>query len=244
MRWLLGTLVLCASWGLTELSWAECKVFETAPTYTAGQLKDITCDTHGIIGVGGGPGSATAAAPTLVEGSTGSFSFDLAGNARVAIGTATTAAPTYIEGASSTFSFDLDGNARFTMGTLLSGENQDSDLLMTSGGAVRLTQILGTGGVPSTATDATSATSILPVGTKTLMGVVTCTGTCVQTQKIYGTWLNTASGTNSELLCTLTLSDTTNAHASCNVTSNWSYYFVVTTLTSGTTPLAGVFAMY
>ncbi len=54
-------------------------------------------------------------------------------------GTATAAAPTLIEAAPASFSFDLSGNARFTMGTLLSCEDQTNNLCMVSGGAVRTT---------------------------------------------------------------------------------------------------------
>ncbi len=158
------------------------------------------------------------------------------------LATATAAAPTLIEGALANLSVDLANNLRVTLGTLISGEDQTNNLLMTSGGVVRQTQILGTGGVPSTATDATTTAQIVPTGTKTFFGTVTCTGTCVQTQKIYGDWNSDAA--NGELLCTLTLNATTVAFASCIVTTDWSYYYVVTTATSGTTPLAGVFAMY
>ncbi len=196
--------------------------------------------------------SVSAAAPTFTDGSTmQAESCDTSGYQRVTLGggtsagglgTATAAAPSLAEGAAASFSFDLAGNARVTLGTLLSGEDQTNNLMMTSGGAVRFTQILGTGLVPSTATDATSAVSLLPVGKKTLMGVVTCTGTCVQTQKIYGTWQSSTS--YGEELCTLNLNASTTAHASCIIDTAWAYYFVVTTNTSGTTPLSGVFAMY
>lgn len=90
MRWIYGTLLLLAALGiqgLTDEARAECRVLSSDPAYTAGQLKDLTCGTDGTLKVGGGPGSATAASPTLVEGGAGYFSFDLGGNVRVTLGT-------------------------------------------------------------------------------------------------------------------------------------------------------------
>lgn len=72
-------------------------------------LGALLCDSTGALWVSGGTGIATSAPPTLTEGSSGSFSFD------------------------------LNSNARVTMGTLFSGEDQANNLLMTSGGAVRST---------------------------------------------------------------------------------------------------------
>jgi hypothetical protein len=112
-----------------------------------------------------------------------------------------------------------------------------------SGDVVRMTQLVGTGNVPSTASNATSTATALPIGAKTFLGTVTCTGTCVQTQQIYGDWNNDAA--SGVLLCTLTLSATTTAIDACPVVQgNFLFYYVVTTATSGTTPLAAVFAMY
>lgn len=140
---------------------------------------------------------------------------------------------------------DAAGNGTVTLGTLFSGEDQTNNLLMTSGGVVRQTQILGTGGVPSTATDATTTPQILPTGRKTFTGRVTCTGTCVQTQKIYGTWRSTADNTLDDLICTIVLNKATADQASCPPTeTNFSYWYVTTSLTSGTTPLSGVFVQY
>ena len=157
----------------------------------------------------------------------------------------TAAAPTLTEATANSFSGDLSGNTRSTLGTLLAGEDQDNTLFMTSGGVVRQTQLLGTGGVPSTATDATNTPIALPTGHKTFTGRVTCTGTCVQTQKIYGTWRSTADATLDDLVCTITLNKSTADQASCIPTeTNFSYWYVVTSLTSGTTPLAGIFVQY
>ena len=158
--------------------------------------------------------------------------------------TANAAAPTHVEAASVPLSVDLAGNQRVTLGTLFSGEDQTNNLLMISGGVVRQTQILGTGGVPSTATDATTTPQILPTGKKTFTGRVTCTGTCVQTQKVYGTWRSTADATKDDLIGTITLNASTSDQASFATDINYSYWYVVTTLTSGTTPLAGIFVQY
>lgn len=146
-------------------------------------------------------------------------------------------------------SCDTAGNQRETLGTLLSGENQGTSqatsFIATSGAVVQFVQILGTGGVPSTATDATTTPIAINTGRKTFTGRITCTGTCVQTQKIYGTWRNTADNTVDNLICTITLNATTSDQASCaNINLNFSYYYVTTTATSGTTPLAGVFVQY
>ena len=88
---------------------------ETTGTYAEGaQIRGNRYDTGGNLKVipgapSGVSGTATADPPTLTEGSTGYFSFD------------------------------LSGNVRTTLGTLLSGEDQTNNLLMTSGGAVRST---------------------------------------------------------------------------------------------------------
>jgi hypothetical protein len=201
---------------------ASCEVKSPQGTYANGAfIGGDFCDTNGNkyvtlggVGTAGGLGTATAAAPTLAEGSGANFSFDLA------------------------------NNARFTLGTLLSGEDQTNNLMMVSGGATRITQLVGTGGVPSTASDATTTATILPVGKKTFHSVVTCTGTCVQTQKIYGAFESSATVAKSTLVCTLTNNASTTATDWCATDLAYSYWFVVTSATSGTTPLAGLFAMY
>lgn len=220
LRILLG-LALVLSWGAWHpaASQASCEVHTTTPTYSDLTFLGVDlCDANGnkmmSMGTAGGLGTATAAAPTRVEGAAASFSFDLSGSARV------------------------------NLTTLLAGEDQYNNLIMTSGGATRLTQLVGTGGIPSTASDATTTAQLLMTGKKTFLGIVTCTGTCVQTQKIYGAFENSATVAKSELLCTLYLNASTTAKASCIVDTNWQYYFVVTSATSGTTPLAGLFAMY
>ena len=52
---------------------------------------------------------------------------------------ATAAAPSLTEGSANSFSSDLAGNVRTTLGTLLACEDQTNSLCMTSGGAVRST---------------------------------------------------------------------------------------------------------
>lgn len=95
----------------------------------------------------------------------------------------------------------------------------------------------------SVTTNTTSAAVALPVGYKTIYGQVVGTGSVAQTQAIYGDIDNDAA--NGVLLCTLTLSGTTRAQDACPViTANFSYYYVVTTATSGTSATGAVYAMY
>ena len=150
---------------------------------------------------------------------------------------------TYSEGASIRGNrYDTGGSMKVTLGTTISGEDQTNDLIKTSGGAVRSTQLVGTGGVPSTASDTTTAATTLPTGKKTFFGTVTCTGTCTQTQKIYGDWNNDAA--SGVLVCTITMSATTTAFDWCVTDLNFSYWYVITTNSGGTTPLAGLFVQY
>lgn len=164
---------------------------------------------------------------------------DASGNKKVTSGTtptgtgsATAAAPTLAEASQGYFSWDLAGNLRVTLGTLISGEDQTNNLLMTSGGAVRSTpmgtaMVVGGDGTPKAAVS-------LKVGMKTIHGTVDGTGAITQTQKIYGGITSGVTATNGELLCTLTLSGTTHAHASCVTESPWLFYIVVTSATTGT----------
>ena len=221
MKMLLLAVFLSGLVAVQDVRADGCIIAGPTDTFVAGQkVREDYCDANGnkkvtMSGTGSALGTNTAAAPTRTEGTGGSFSFDLSGNARV------------------------------TLGTLIAGEDTTNNLLMTSGGLVRQTQILGTGGIPSTATDSTTTPQVLPTGTKTFTGRITCTGTCVQTQKIYGTWRSTADATKDDLVCTITLNASTSDQASCaGVRSNYSYWYVATTLTSGTTPLAGIFVQF
>lgn len=171
---------------------------------------------------------------------------DTAGNQKVnvgAAGTATAAAPTYTEGGQGSFSFNLSGEVRVNPGVFI-GADEANNLVMTSGGIVRQTQLVGTGGVPTTATNATTSAQILPTLKKTFHGIVTCTGTCVQTQKIYGAYESSATVAKSVLVCTLTMNASTTAVDYCVTDVNFSYWFVVTSATSGTTPLAALLVQY
>mgnify|MGYP001581809199 CR=1 FL=1 len=93
-------------------------------------------------------------------------------------------------------------------------------------------------------TNTTSTAQPLPIGAKSFYGQVVCTsGACAQTQAIYGDVDD--DETNGILLCTLTLSGTTRAQDACPVvTANFSYYYVTTTVTSGTGAAGAVYAMY
>lgn len=89
----------------------------------------------------------------------------------------------------------------------------------------------------------TSAISVLPPGPKSFYGEVAGAGAVTQTQAIYGATTSTAA--NGILLCTITLSGTTRTQDACPVvTANFSYYYVVTTSTTGTGASGNVYAMY
>jgi hypothetical protein len=219
MRLLLIPLFLLGAWALYSppSAQAECRIVDATPTYTAGQLKDHTCDTSGLL---------------QVEVSGG----------LTALGTSTAAAPSLVEGEPAAFSFDLAGNARFTMGTLLAGEDQPNNLLMTSGGNTRQLLVDGSASVPTT--DGTSTTYLLPVGNKTFQAILTCTGTCIQVIDIWGSSINSTDTAKASLLCTLTLNQATTASKSCLVSTAWAFYFNVRTSTGGTTPLMRLFANF
>ena len=99
---------------------------------------------------------------------------------------------------------DLAGNVRVTLGTLLSCEDQTNNLCMVSGGVVRSKSM-----ATAVTTDTTSSAVALPVGSKTIYGALTGTGSITQTQKIYGGITSGVTSTTGILLCTLTLSGTT-----------------------------------
>jgi hypothetical protein len=186
---------------------ASC-VVETTGTYAEGaNLRDDKCDTGGNKKVtlggaaSGGFGTNTAAAPSLVEGSPGSFSFD------------------------------LNGNARVTQGTLEAGEDQANNLVMTSGGAMRITTI---GSLTSTGT---TAVNTLFTGPVRFMAQITnaTSETKAATLDIYGNW--TSSTTGGIKICTITLPSTatvTHLEDTCPVVSPefMFYYFTSTVYTS------------
>lgn len=107
-----------------------------------------------------------------------------------------------------------------------------------SGGSVSITTLAS-----SVTTNTTSAAVAVPRGNKSIYGQVVGTGAVTQTQAIYGDVDNDAA--NGVLLCTITLSDTNRAQDACPViTANFSYYYVVTTATSGTSATGSIYAMY
>ncbi len=219
---LIAAILIGGGWVASPPVQAGCLV--DSGTYTTGQtLREPLCDTNGNLKVTTSSGGGVSA-------------------------TATAAAPSYAEASNSALSLDLAGNLRTTLGTLLSGEDQSNNLLMVGPSNTRVTQIVGTGGVPSTASDTTwpavGVATILPNGMKTFQGVITCTGSCVQIQKIYGSFNSAADTTKSDLVCTISLSGTTTDHASCKTNMSFSYWFIVTSGTSGTTPLAITNAYY
>ncbi len=196
---------------------------------------------------------ATTNAPTLREGQASPLSMDLSGHIRT-VGTGgggsalsgctpTAAAPAYVEGVDDAVSCDLAGNTRVTLGTLLSGEIQGSSQA-TSGIATGGMVVRSTTMATAVTTNTTSTAVALPVGSKTMYGSVDGTGTVTQIQSIYGGITSGVTSTTGELLCVLNLSGTTHAHASCNVTTPWLFYIVVTTSTTGTSASGVVTAMY
>lgn len=164
----------------------------------------------------------------------------LGGSAGGGFGLSTAAAPTLIEGAGASFSFDLTGNARVTFGTLLSGEDQANNLLMTSGGANRITSL---GAV-------TSATSSTPMaiftGPVRFMGQITnaTSETKALTVDIYGNW--TSSTTGGDPICRIILPSTatvTHLEDTCpTVTPDYLYYYY--TVTVYTSASAAPFTLY
>ncbi|HEY9527312.1 MAG TPA: hypothetical protein VIR02_09535 [Anaerolineales bacterium] len=127
--------------------------------------------------------------------------------------------------------------------TLWAGLASAGTLIMSgtnSGMTVSLTRIAN-----AITTNTTSAASVLPPVFKTFWGQVVCSsGACAQTQEIYGDIDD--DGTGGELLCTITLSGTTSARSTCGgaATTNYVYYYVVTTGTSGTGAAGAVYAIY
>ena len=114
-------------------SQAQCRAYTAANTYDNGDsMGHLDCDTSGNLRVS--------------LGATGS------------LGTNTAAAPTRTEGSTGNNSYNLSGQLRIEV----AGQDTANNLLLTSGGLVRQTQILGTGGVPSTATDCASTITVCP----------------------------------------------------------------------------------
>ena len=244
---LVSLLSVCGWYGMVYADTCETRVATDTAEFPANKPAPIICNTNGHVRVESG--QATTTAPGLTDGTITGFSFDLNGNARVVTsggvtgGTANAAAPSLVEGTQYGFSLDLAGNLRTTLGTLLSGEIQgsgsDPGMIVTSGATVRQT-IVASG----VTTNTTSAALAGPaVGSKTFYGQVVGTGAVTQTQAIYGDIDNDAA--NGILLCTLTLSGTTRTQDACPVvTAAWSYFYVITTATTGTSATGAVYVMY
>lgn len=162
-----------------------------------------------------------------------------ASEAKAAMCDVRTATPTYADlTAMGLLHCDTSGNLWVTLKTLLAGEDQTNNLIMTSGGVVRQTTVTS-----AVTTNTTSTAVAVPTGSKTFYGQVVGTGAVTQTQAIYGDIDNDAA--NGILLCTLTLSGTTRTQDACPVvTANFTYYYVTTTNTTGTSATGAIYAMY
>lgn len=152
-------------------------------------------------------------------------------------------------GGAQAFTVDSNGNLNVVFRNCFSGESiciatSPNSYMMTNGANPRVLQLVGTGGVPTTASNATYGPFELAIGDKTFHGVETCTGTCAQVQTIYGTSLNNTTVGTSMVLCTITLNNSAAATQACTITTNWKYTFVVTSGTGGTTPLASLIVQY
>lgn len=124
-----------------------------------------------------------------------------------------------------------------SLSTLISCEDQTNNLCMVSGGAVRQTTMAS-----AVTTNTTSTAVAVPTGMKTFYGQVVGIGSVTQTQAIYGDIDNDAA--NGILLCTLTLSGTTRTQDVCVSEAPYTYYYVTTTATTGTSATGAVYAMY
>jgi hypothetical protein len=154
--------------------------------------------------------------------------------------TSEAAAPTLVEGATSPLSEDLAGNLRVTLGTLISGEDTTNNLLKVSGGSVRQTTVAGT-----ITTNATSAVNTIPTGKKTLWAQVDGTGAVTATLALYGGIVSGVTSSTGVLLATFTLSGTTSAFETLQLSEGeYSFYIVVSTNVTGTGATAKLIAMY
>lgn len=179
----------------------------------------------------------SADATTFIECGSGAIS---------SLGTSTAAAPTLVEGATASFSFDNNGNARFTLGTLISGENQTYNLLEIGWGVVRPTVVASglayaadCSAAPTTyGTACTPAAYVaLPTGSKTFTARLTSSTSAdtlvAQTIYIYGGDTNTFTSDTATLACMIQFPAATQSllvgfTQTCPVTGNWLYYGAVT----------------
>lgn len=156
---------------------------------------------------------------------------------------ATVANPTYIEGTLNALSCTLSGLLRVAVNefnVLISGEDQPNNLLMTSGGLMRITSF----GAVTSATS--SAVTTIFTGPVRFMGQITnaTSETKAVTVGIYGNW--TSSTTGGILICTITLPSTatvTHLEDTCPITApEFSFYFY--TVSVYTSASAAPFTLY
>jgi hypothetical protein len=116
-----------------------------------------------------------------------------------------------------------------------------ADAIQPISGAPVQTKML-TSGVTTNTTSA--LVKNIPNGAKTFFGEVVCSsGTCTQTQAIFGTLYSTAI--NGVLLCTITLSATTRAQDGCASTmAAYPNVYVTTTNTTGTAATGAIYVLY
>lgn len=148
--------------------------------------------------------------------------------------TATAVAPTPAEGSTTGLSINtVNGALRVEESKLRPCEDQTNNLCMTSGGLTRQ-QVIATAML--VAGDAAfKATQPGYAGSKSFQARLTGTGAITQTVKIYGGFNSVLTLTNSKLLCTLTLSGTTETSDTCDpVTAAFTFYSAVTSGTTGT----------
>ena len=157
-------------------------------------------------------------------------------------GTATASAPSLTEGATTNLFFDLFGNLRVTLETLLAGEDLTNNLMMTSGGASRLTTFA------SVTSATTSAISAVPTGTKTFYAqIINATSeTKAATIQIWGSpFNNTTYGVK---ICEITLPSTASSlelHDACpktDVTMQYWWYITTVYISASAAPVT-VYAM-
>lgn len=116
-----------------------------------------------------------------------------------------------------------------------------ADAVQPITGAPVQTKVLASGVTTNTTT---GLIQNIPNGAKTFYGEVVCSsGTCTQTQAIFGTLYSTAI--NGVLLCTITLSGTTRAQDGCASTmAAYPNVYVTTTNTTGTAATGAIYVLY
>lgn len=130
---------------------------------------------------------------------------------------------------------DTNNALGVTLRTLLSGEDQTNNLLMTSGGIVRLTTLMS-----GVSTNTTSSLVDGYTGSKTVKGTLTCNAggstNCGVTVTIFGNEENTTNG--SEQLCQVVVpTGAAYTPVTCPViTAAFRYLYATTTGIAGTSP--------